>query len=119
MLISESFQDEADLRFQKRSAANANFYHFAYEVAEAAKALRKYMGDMWQHYAEQFDPEDKMPGEVDRDLNDELDELVKTKEIVGELNYEPGWDMAQDWMARHRKELEAIFSKYYNENTKY
>jgi len=119
MLLSENFADDNEQRYQNRTADNANFYHFAYEVAEAEKALKKNMADMWQTYIKQFDPEDKLPGDLDRELSDELAALVTTKEIVSELNYEGGVDLAADWMARHKKELEAIFSKYYNENTKY
>lgn len=119
MLLSESFEDDNDKRYQARTANNANFFTFAAEVAEVEKALNKNMADMWQSYIKQFDPEDKLPGDLDRALTHELGALVKTKEIVSELNYEGGFDLAGDWMARHRKELDAIFSKYYNENTKY
>jgi hypothetical protein len=114
MLLSENFEDDIEQRNQARKADNANFFAFAREVAYTARALQLSIDAMWK----KIDPDDSLDGDTYNELVNELYSLVTTKEIVDELNYEGGVDLAADWMARHREELNAIFSKYYNENTK-
>lgn len=109
MLLSENFEDNIEQRNQTRKADNANFFAFAREIAYTARALQQYIDAMWK----KIDPDDSLDGDTYNELVNELYAIVTTKEIVEELNYESGKDLAADWMARHKEELNAIFSKYF------
>lgn len=109
MLLSENFEDNIEQRNQTRKADNANFFVYAREVAYTARALQLSIDAMWK----KIDPDDSLDSDTYNELCNELYAIVNTKEIVEELNYEDGKDLAADWMARHKEELNAIFSKYF------
>lgn len=112
-LSESSYDDDYERYLENRKESNKNFFVFAQKVNNTVEAFNAKLPEYYNRLYTKYNiDEDKMDRQTYAEFTKEIDQVYKTDEIIGELNYEDGTDLVSDWFARHGADIEAIFEKY-------